>query len=210
MLIISQNATDYDLNFPKDAILRINLAWCNSLDELEIILKKNSDYGIFIDLPIGRLKPPNNRYTLNEIIPILKNYNNIKYFAVSNVDDDVDLDDFVNSVPKNITIVPKIESPNGVKNIERIIAKLEYDEKFVMLDHDDLFSNIKKNNEEPSMFQAYIKELIDKCKENNVGLLRTVGVVFSDDEKRQTQYIKKLYLDFPVECLSIALYIINY
>ena len=40
MLIISQNATDYDLNFPKDAILRINLAWCNSLDELEIILKK--------------------------------------------------------------------------------------------------------------------------------------------------------------------------
>ena len=41
MLIISQNATDYDLNFPKDAILRINLAWCNSLDELEIILKKN-------------------------------------------------------------------------------------------------------------------------------------------------------------------------
>ncbi|MAS78693.1 MAG: hypothetical protein CMG15_08680, partial [Candidatus Marinimicrobia bacterium] len=111
MLIISQNATDYDLDFPKDAILRINLAWCNSLDELEIILKKNSDYGIFVDLPIGRLKPPNNRYTLNEIIPILKNYNNIKYFAVSNVDDDVDLDDFVNSVPKNITIVPKIESP---------------------------------------------------------------------------------------------------
>ena len=100
------------------------------------------------------------------------------------------LDDFVDLVPKKITIVPKIESPNGVKNIEKIIAKLNYDEKFVMLDHDDLFSNIKKNNEEPSMFQTYIKELIDKCKENNVGLLGTVGVVFSDDEKRQTQYIK--------------------
>ena len=190
MLIISQNATDYDLDFPKDAILRINLAWCNSLDELETILKKNSDYGIFVDLPIGRLKPPNNRYTLNEIIPILESYDNIKFFAISNVDDDSDLDDFVDSVPKNITIVPKIESPSGVKNIEKIFAKLEYDEKFVMLDHDDLFSNIKKNNEEPSMFQTYIKELMDKCKENKVGLLRTVGVVFSDDEKRQTQYIK--------------------
>ena len=93
-------------------------------------------------------------------------------------------------VPKNITIVPKIESPNGVKNIDKIITKLEYDEKFVMLDHDDLFSNIKKNNEEPLMFQVYIRELMDKCKENEVGLLRTVGVVFSDDEKRQTQYIK--------------------
>ena len=190
MLIISQNATDYDLDFPKDAILRINLALCNSIEDLESILKKNSNYGIFVDLPIGRLKPPNNRYTLNEIIPILENYNNIKYFAVSNVDDDVDLDDFVDLVPKRITIVPKIESPNGVKNIEKIIAKLNYDEKFVMLDHDDLFSNIKKNNEDPSMFQVYIKKLMDRCKENQVGLLRTVGVVFSDDEKRQTQYIK--------------------
>jgi len=190
MLIISQNATDYNLDFPKDAILRINLAWCNSIEELENILKKNDKYGIFVDLPIGRLKPPNNRYTLNEIIPILENYNNIKYFAVSNVDDDIDLNDFVNSVPKNITIVPKIESPNGVKNIEKIITKLEYDKKFVMLDHDDLFSNIKKNNEDTSMFQVYIKQLMDKCRENNVGLLRTVGVVFSDDEKRETQYIK--------------------
>ena len=190
MLIISQNATDYDLDFPKDAILRINLAWGNSIEELESILKKNINYGIFVDLPIGRLKPPNNRYTLNEIIPILENYNNIKYFAVSNVDNDTDLDDFIDSVPKNITIVPKIESPNGVKNIEKIISKLDYENKFIMLDHDDLFSNIKKNNEDPSMFQVYIKKLMDKCKENNVGLLRTVGVLFSDDEKRETQYIK--------------------
>ena len=190
MLIISQNSTDYELDFPKDTILRINLAWCNSLDELESILKKNANHGIFVDLPIGRLKPPNNRYTLNEIIPILERFDNIKFFAVSNVEDDMDLDEFVKLVPKNITIVPKIESPNGVKNIDKIITKLEYDEKFVMLDHDDLFSNIKKNNEEPSMFQVYIKKLMDKCKENNVALLRTVGVIFSDDEKRETQYIK--------------------
>ena len=105
MLIISQNATDYDLNFPKDAILRINLAWCNSLDELEIILKKNSDYGIFIDLPIGRLKPPNNRYTLEEIIPLFESYQNIKYFAISNVEKDTDLDVFLDSIPKNVTII---------------------------------------------------------------------------------------------------------
>ena len=189
MLIISQNATDYDLNFPKDAILRINLAWCNSLDELEIILKKNSDYGIFIDLPIGRLKPPNNRYTLNEIIPILKNYNNIKYFAVSNVDDDVDLDDFVNSVPKNITIVPKIESYLGIKNIEEI-TKLLGDEKIVMLDHDDLYSSMLKKNDDPKNFQIYIQQLIDFCNKNNVTLLRTVGVMFADTEKRVSEYVK--------------------
>tara|TARA_B100000029_G_C17405253_1_gene898619 strand:- start:101 stop:673 length:573 start_codon:yes stop_codon:yes gene_type:complete len=190
MLIISQNATDYELDFPKDAVLRINLAWCNSLNELESNLKKHSNYKIFIDLPIGRIKPPNNRYTLDEIIPILKNYKNIKYFAVSNVENDTDLEEFLETVPQNITIVPKIESPEGVKNIDNIVAKLDYNEKFVMLDHDDLFSNIKKNNEEPSMFQVYIKKLIDKCRDNQVGLLRTVGVIFSDDEKRDTQYIK--------------------
>ena len=67
---------------------------------------------------------------------------------------------------------------------------MDYDEKYIMLDHDDLFSSIKRNNEEPSMFQTYVKQLITSCKENGVGILRTVGVVFSDDEKRETQYIK--------------------
>ncbi len=190
LLIISQNATNYDLDFPKDAVLRINLAWCNSLDELESNLKRHINHKIFVDLPIGRIKPPNNRYTLNQLIPILENYKNVQYFAISNVEDDKDLNEFLDLIPKNITIIPKIESPNGVKNIDKIIAKLDYEKKFVMLDHDDLFSNIKKNNEEPSMFQVYIKQLIDKCKDNQVGLLRTVGVVFSDDEERETQYIK--------------------
>ena len=67
---------------------------------------------------------------------------------------------------------------------------MDYDEKYIMLDHDDLFSSIKRNNEEQSMFQTYVKQLITSCKENDVGILRTVGVVFSDDEKRETQYIK--------------------
>ena len=136
------------------------------------------------------IKPTRKKYTLKEIIPLFKIYKNINYFAVSNVETDTDLDEFLNSIPKNIIIVPKIESPKGVKNIEKIVKKLDHEEKIVMLDHDDLFSNIKKENEDPSNFQKYIKLLIEKCKENNVNLLRTVGVVFSDDEKRETQYVK--------------------
>ena len=97
---------------------------------------------------------------------------------------------FLNSIPKNVTIVPKIESPKGVKNIEEIIKKLDYEEQIVMLDHDDLFSNIKKENEDPSNFQKYIKILIEKCRENNVSLLRTIGVVFGTEEKRTTDYVK--------------------
>ena len=129
MLIISQNAINYELGIPKDTVLRINLAWCNSIDDLENILKTHPDNKIFVDLPIGRIKPPNNRYTLEEIVPLFESYKNIQYFAISNVENDTDLDVFLDSIPKNVTIVPKIESPNGVKNIEAIMKKLDYDEK---------------------------------------------------------------------------------
>jgi len=190
MLIVSQNAMNYDLDFPKDSVLRINLAWCNSLEELEDNLNRHKEYKIFIDLPIGRIKPPSNRYTLEQIIPVLKSYENIHYFAISNVEDADDLTEFLDLIPKTITIVPKIESPKGVENVDRILEKLDYKERYLMLDHDDLFSSIKRENGNPSDFQKYIKILIDKCNENKVGLLRTVGVVFSDDEKRETQYIK--------------------
>ena len=62
MLIISQNAINYELGIPKDTVLRINLAWCNSISELENILKTHPDNKIFVDLQIGRIKPQINRY----------------------------------------------------------------------------------------------------------------------------------------------------
>jgi predicted CopG family antitoxin len=67
---------------------------------------------------------------------------------------------------------------------------LKTDKKIVMLDHDDLFSSIIRNKDNKDSFQNYIKKLVDYCQENNIELLRTVGVVFSDDEKRITQYEK--------------------
>ena len=41
-----------------------------------------------------------------------------------------------------------------------------------------------------SDFKEYIKKLVIFCEKNNVKLLRTIGVVFSDTEKRISQYIK--------------------
>ncbi|AJA91900.1 hypothetical protein A7X95_05775 [Candidatus Nitrosopelagicus brevis] len=190
MIILSQNITNYDISTSEDSVLRINMAWCNSISELEEKLTKNSNSNFFIDLPIGRIKPPNNRYTLDEMIPILENKENVKFFAVSNVESADDLKEFLEKVPDRISIVPKIESPNGVLNIDEICTALKSKEKVVMLDHDDLFSNILKKKEDPESFQGYVKKLIEYCEKNNVSLLRTVGVVFSDDEKRTTQYIK--------------------
>ncbi len=190
MLIISQNASNYGIPFPDDTIYRINLAWVNSIDELENLLQKHHQQPIFLDLPKGRIKPPNNRYNLEDLFGILNNHNNIKYFAVSNVNVPEDLSIYTKVIPKEITIVPKIESPNAVLNIDHIITAIPSDQKIIMLDHDDLYSNLIKNNEDSSKFTEYIDKLKLFCENKNVVLLRTIGVIFSDEEKRTTQYIK--------------------
>ena len=190
LLLISQNVFSYDLSLPKDAILRINLAWCNSLDYLKSVLDTHKEFVFFIDLPISRIKPPNNKYSLEDLIPIIESHKQIRYFAVSNVESKNDLQPFLEKLPDYINIVPKIESPKAVLNIKEICDSLKTEKKIVMLDHDDLFSSIIHSNEDKNSFQECIKMLIDFCEENDISLLRTVGVMFSDDEKRVTQYEK--------------------
>lgn len=190
MLIVSQNLTNFDFPIPKDVIYRINLAWVNDLKELVNLLEKHLSHKIFLDLPIGRTKPPNNSYSLNDLIPVLEKYSNIAYFAVSNVTSDKDIDNFQTLLPKNIVIIPKIESPEGINNIKDIINAIKSKEKIIMLDHDDLYSALTKQNAHSSQFKEYFDKLVDFCKKNNVTLLRTIGVVFSDEEKKVAQYVK--------------------
>ena len=191
MLLISQNIKNhYNLELPKDAILRINLAWCNTLNELKVILARNKESEFFIDLPVGRVKPPNNRYSLDDLIPIIESNKQIKYFAVSNVENKNDLQPFLDKLPDHVNLVPKIESSNAVLNIKEICNALKTEKKVIMLDHDDLFSSIIRKNEDKNSFQEYVRKLIDFCEKENISLLRTVGVMFSDDEKRTTQYEK--------------------
>ena len=101
-----------------------------------------------------------------------------------------DLERFQNTLPKHINIVPKIESPKAIRNIEEITQSLKTEKKFIMLDHDDLFSAILSNDEGKESFHEHITNLVDFCKKHNISMLRTVGVMFSDDEKRTTQYEK--------------------
>ena len=133
MLIVSQNLTNYDVELPKDTIYRINLAWINDLETLKNILEKHKEHRIFIDLPKNRMKPPNNKYSMDQLKPILQNFSNIKYFAISNVDSGKDLTEFLEYLPKDIIIVPKIESSTGIKNIEEI-SKLIGQEKGLSFD----------------------------------------------------------------------------
>ena len=101
-----------------------------------------------------------------------------------------DLDEYVTKIPKNITIVPKIESSIGVDNIESITNKLEYKERIIMLDHDDLYTDLLKLNIPTEKFSYYMNKLIDFCKTNNILLLRTVGIIFTNEDKNISDYIR--------------------
>ena len=188
MLIVSQNLTNYEIDIPQDAIFRINLAWINDLKELEVILERHKTRKIFLDLPTNRTKPPNNKYDIAELTPIIKSNQNIKYFAVSNINSLDDLEMYFSIIPKRVTIVPKIESVEGVLNIKQITDALG-DNKIIMLDHDDLYSSIIKSNKPISKFLECFNKLAEYCNEHNVILLRTIGVVFGDQEKKITDYI---------------------
>ena len=96
-------------------------------------------------------------------------------------------------MPKNITIVPKIESHTGVENIKSITEKLVVGEKIVMLDHDDLYSNLLKSNiSSDKFFLLHSNNLIEfDCKSNNIMLiLRTIGIIFTDEDKNVSDYVR--------------------
>ena len=57
MLIVSQNISNHNITFNSAVIYRINLAWINNLQELEVLLKKHDKQKIFLDLPVNRIKP---------------------------------------------------------------------------------------------------------------------------------------------------------
>ncbi len=188
MLIFSQNLENYGFPIPQDAIFRVNLAWVNTLKELEVILEKQKTHKIFLDLPANRTKPPNNKYDINDLVPILKSNSNIKYFAVSNIHSPDNLEIYLNVIPKHVTIVPKIESVEGVVNVKQITDVLGND-KILMLDHDDLYSSVLKSKLPDTKFLECLNNLVDFCNNHNVILLRTIGVVFSDQERKITDYI---------------------
>jgi len=67
MLIISQNTTNYNLRLSENCVFRINLDLCIVLMNLKILFQKQYNHNIFLDLPSGRIKLSDNRYSLKEI-----------------------------------------------------------------------------------------------------------------------------------------------
>ena len=79
-------------------------------------------------------------------------------------------------MPARIRLVPKIESKQGIDNLEEILEALTKGEDYIMLDKEDLYTDLKSHKE---LFEQYVQLAKEKCKKNNIKVLELQGVIFA-------------------------------
>ena len=156
----------------EDVIVRINMAHVKDIKELYRFVKV--DYDIFLDYPKGRTKPPVPTLNINDALEVMSQHKNIKYFALSNIEDVSEVDIICDIIPDTVSFVPKIETLQGVLNLEKIFKSGRV--KHIMLDSEDLFTDIKND---VSLYTYLIERVRKVCDEYNVKLLELYGVIFN-------------------------------
>lgn len=175
MVIVASNNLRKHIPLPDGTIIRINLAWYETLEILERNIQENNI--VMLDYPSGRTKPPANRYLLDELRPLMEKYPQIVYLAISNIDAPEELEPFLSEKPQ---IVPKIESVKATENIEAILQALPYKRKMIMLDHEDMHHDLLSKSIDPGdLYSIYVKRVEDACLENKTIMLKTAGILFS-------------------------------
>lgn len=176
MLIISQHARLLHLSFPRKTVYRVNAAWFKDKNELFSLLKKIRN-DVFLDFPKDRLKPPTPVLTFGDLLEAMEKFKKIKYFAISNVSGAKDIRKIRRDIPPRISLVPKIESKKSIDNLETILTALKENERYLMLDKEDLYVDLGSRNKS---FQRYIEKIRGKCRRNKFRLLELQGVIFSE------------------------------
>jgi len=161
-------------SFEQDIISRVNLAWMRDKHHALETLKGIVDHKIFLDFPHGRSKPPKPNMTLSDALELMNQVENVRYFAISNVEEYESMTDLRSKMPSHVELVPKIETKRGVNNLQRIIEGAQT--KTVMLDKEDLYNDVNKDVE---LFEMCIKLARNDATKNGATLLELRGVVFS-------------------------------
>ena len=173
MLLISNHLTQLDqFKKLKGVVIRINMAHVKDSKQLEEFV--NVPYDVFLDYPKGRSKPPLPSSNLDEAIGFTKKYNNIKYFATSNIEEVAEVNLICEMLPEGVSFVPKIETLKGVLNLSKLFDTGKI--KHIMLDAEDLYTNIQNDVELFINLKDRVRRI---CKEYNVELLELYAVVFS-------------------------------
>lgn len=175
MIIISNHLlVKTDLEFPPHVVMRVNVAWLKTTNELASLLEKLT-HTIYLDYPKGRTKPPKPTIPLSDVIDLAHDFKHkVKYFAVSNVENHLDIHKIKIQLPKTTMLIPKIETARGIENLERIVRKIKT--KYIMLDKEDLYVDIDRNHE---LFERLVEETRKKCRKLGITNLELQGVVFA-------------------------------
>lgn len=172
-LIISNNCIKF-IETDIRAIVRINIAWENTVEKVKKVLG-SIFRPVFLDFPMGRTKYPLPDMSLEDAIQIANTNKQVKYFAISNAESPEFLSSLRKKINKNIIIVPKIESEVGVLNFVQICRACKT--KLCMLDREDLF---KKVDFDLDKIEFLIKELYQKANVDMVKILELQGIIFAE------------------------------
>lgn len=178
MVIVSNHLLEKTkIEFSQEhVVIRINVAWIRTKEELTNLLGKIK-HEIFLDYPQGRSKPPRPTLSLDETIELIPRFSNIKYFAVSNVEDPIAVAKIKACLPNSVELVPKIETKIGIEMLSEIIDSI--DTKHIMLDKEDLYTNVGLDQ---VLFEALVEQARQTCKKKGVADLELQGVVFAPHE----------------------------
>ena len=173
MIIVSNHLFDKtDLPFPEHVVVRVNVAWINTLEELHKVLGRIR-HDVYLDYPQGRTKPPKPTISLEDTVATAHQFPHIKHFAVSNVEEPDAIFQIKEQLPSTIGIVPKIETERGIQNLEQIVQKIQ--NRYIMFDKEDLYLDVDRDAEK---FESLIQVARQKSKELGIEILELHGVVF--------------------------------
>lgn len=175
MLVISNNLRG-KIPIPRDAVIRVNVAWLRNKRELKNVIESNRARIIFLDFPNGRLKPPRPKLKFNDILLVMKKYKKINFFAVSNAGDPAHVARIRKVIPGYVKLVPKIETIRGVNNIKELFRESQSD--VFMLDKEDLYLSVSADT---NLYNKLVTRTRNSCRKLNITLLELQGVIF---EKR--------------------------
>lgn len=173
-MIISNNALKYFDRLPSDLIIRINVAWCSSVEQLLTIIH-NSTHPIYLDCPTGRSKPPVPTIDVQDIIKIANDNYRVHYFAFSNAEEPMAVSILRGAINSRIKLVPKIETVKGVENMIEICQAGQTD--MIMLDHEDLYVNV---NHDSKRFNYFMDLVMEKGKLFNIKIFKVQGIIFDE------------------------------
>ncbi len=193
MIIISNHILSQNhLPVPDHVVVRVNVAWVKTKEELEQILQEIT-HDIYLDYPQGRSKPPRPTLSLDEVIGFAHRFPHVRYFAVSNVENPDDIHSIKTRLPAHISVVPKIETREGIEKLEQIITKI--DAEYIMLDKEDLYVDVERDSK---LFEDLIELAREKTIRAGAEVLELQGVIFSvnkkyaDKKKKKAEMIRKV------------------